>query len=117
LLNSILVRIHSEDVKALSQSSALSHEAITNIIKGKSATNSFIEFIKTENEQRAEISQGTKKYAISLSNKLGRLGIVNFSDLTLENIQRANSELIRKGEKFHATTAAYIALAMSLLKN
>ena len=120
LLNSVLIRVRSEEIKALSRGNVLSHEAVKNIIKGDSMPGSFVEFIKTESVKRNEISKGTKKHAVSLSNKLERLGIINFSDLTLENIQRANSELIRKGEKestidkFHATTAAYIARAIRM---
>jgi integrase len=120
LLNSILVRIHSAEVKALLQGSALSHEAITRIIKGNSVSGSFTVFIREECVSRKELSEGTRKHALSLSRKLERLGIKDFSDLTLENIQRANSELIGEGEKastvdkFHATTAAYIARAIRL---
>ena len=121
LLNSILIRIRSAEIKALSQDSTLSHEAITNIIKGNdNASDSFIEFIKTDSAKRNELSEDSRKQVIYLSKKLERFGIIGFSDLTLKNIQYAHSELIREGKKestihkFHATVAVYIARAIRL---
>jgi integrase len=119
-LNDVLVRVRSEEIKALQRGGALNHEVITNLIKGNDMSVSFIDFIKTDSAKRNDISEDTRKQVIYLAKKLERFGIVNFSDLTLKNIQYAHYELIKEGKKestvhkFHATVAVYIARAIRL---
>jgi integrase len=118
LLLEIITRIRKAEVQAAQVGQPLSHKVVEKIIKGDD-TSSFVDFMIEEVGKRGEISEGTKKNATIVINKLKRLGIEKFSDLTLENIQRANNELVKTGkdstvDKFHATVTCYIARAIKL---
>ncbi|MDR0710849.1 MAG: tyrosine-type recombinase/integrase [Prevotellaceae bacterium] len=118
LLLEIITKIRRAEVQAAQAGRALSHEVIQSIIKADNA-DSFVDFMLNECGRRGDVGEGTKKHVQAVANKLRRLGITDFADLTLENIQRANAELLKESmestvDKFHATVACYVARAVRL---
>ncbi|MDR1226729.1 MAG: hypothetical protein LBK47_07520 [Prevotellaceae bacterium] len=90
----ILTKVRRAELQAAQSDQPLSHEVVQRLIKGRD-TGSFVAFMEDECRKRNDIGAGTKKRVKVMAGKLTRLGIVNFSDLTLENIARANNELLR----------------------
>ena len=119
LLESIIQKVRSAEMKALANDKELSKELVNSIIKGKN-TNSFVDFIKAESEKRKDISEGTKRHVNTVAKKLEDYGIINYSDLTLENIKGIDSYFRQKEhkdstiDKFHSQMIAYINRAIQL---
>ena len=116
LLLEIITKVRKAELNAAQNGQLLSHEAVQQIIKGKDA-GSFIEFMLDSCEKRNDICGKTKKRVPVMANKLKRLGIINFSDLTIENIERANNELLKSekdstADKFHAVVSCYLKRAV-----
>jgi integrase len=118
LLFDIITKIRKAEVQALQAGHPLSHDVVQKIIKGDDS-GSFFDFMMEEIGKRSDIANGTKAIAKNAARKLKRLGIVKFSDLTFEKIQKANDELM-KTEKlssvdtFHTAIACYINRAINL---
>jgi integrase len=118
LLLEIITKVRKAEVQAAQSGKALSHELVQQVMRGKDA-GSFVEFMEEECRKRNDIGPGTKKRVPVMVNKLKRLGIVSFSDLTLENIARANNELLKVEkdstvDKFHAVVSCYLTRAVKL---
>lgn len=123
-LESILQRLRSAEIKAKMEDRAISHDEVSLIIRNKKPDVSFVVFIRREVAARKDLTAGSKKRTLSIINKLEALGIKLLSDLTVENIKKADNILRERGEKdstidgFHGQVSAYIkrAIAVDLMK-
>ena len=117
LLLEIITKVRKAELNAAQSGQPLSHEVVQQIIRGKD-TGSFVEFMISESESRNDIAERTRGHAKLAAQKLRHFGIVNFSDLTLDNIQRAHNELLKDNEcstvdKFHDVVNCYVKRAVA----
>jgi integrase len=118
LLLEIITKLRKAEVQAAQAGQPLSHTMVHKIIKGED-TGSFVDFMLDNIEKRNDISESTKRSVRCMANKLKGFGIVKFSDLTLENIQRVNNELLKvekesSVDRFHANISCYVTRAVRL---
>ncbi|MDR3246655.1 MAG: phage integrase SAM-like domain-containing protein, partial [Prevotellaceae bacterium] len=97
---------------------SVTDDMIFNLIHGKEKSKtSFIDFMLETANERSDISVGTHKHVKSVAKKLSENGIVLFSDLTVENMERLQNTLLKavkfsRAHKIHSIIKAYLNIAI-----
>lgn len=118
LLSNMLSSLEKKEFEQIALGENITDEQIIAIIRGKETNdNSFIDFMIKTIEERNDITYSTKKQALSVVNKLKDNNIINFSDLTVENLETLQNNLLKtlkptRAHKIHSITKAYINIAI-----
>jgi len=118
LLLDIITKVRKADIQAAQSNRQLSPEAVRQIVKGVDVS-SFVNYMVRDSAERNDIVERTKGHAKLAAEKLKRFGVANFSDLTIENIQRIHNEMLKEvkestADKFHDTVDCYIKRAVNV---
>lgn len=117
-LSNMIDNLEKQDFKQLEQNKNITDEQINAIIRGIQIVDiSLIDFMRETVNNRNDIQISTKKVTLSTINKLEKFGIINFNDLTVENILNMQNNLLQevsmaRAHKIHAILKTYINIAI-----